>query len=401
MNENKNNLNLTYDWYSETVGKAVNEAVSSFFENKFDMFLISVNDFASIKDDPILKNDLFYTCQISIKNKQNVISRLSSDFIRIIFHDLFGSNLPVFDLEKLSDLERKILEGFFEHVVGGLENILINDKEINKIDPLLKTNLNFVFLVKNKNVTVGKLCLNIPLNRLQPKPVTLVQNFSDEEFIKTSTEVDIIAGHARISLEDLKSLNKDDILVLEKSDIKTMTLKTNNKEEIFKVNPEPSIMIDLDGEDEETEITEEYKEYVMVDTKSVWDDIQIDVSAEFQKVKMTLGELKQISKGLVIDLGPVMKNEISLLVENKVVAKGEIVIINDKYGVKINEVYSSKKEEAPQAKPQTRPQAQAPEGVNGNVPPKRPIPSRPTPSPRPQAPQAQAKEDFDYSNFEE
>ena len=81
--------------------------LSTFFENKFEMFLTSINESASIKDDPILKNDLFYTCQISIKNKQNITSRLSSDFIRIIFHDLFGSNLPVFDLEKLSDLDRE------------------------------------------------------------------------------------------------------------------------------------------------------------------------------------------------------------------------------------------------------------------------------------------------------
>ena len=58
---------------------------------------------------------------------------------------------------------------------------------------------------------------------------------------------------------------------------------------------------------------------------------------------MTLGELKQISKGLVIDLGPIMNNEISLLVENKTVAKGELVIINDKYGVKVTEVFASKK----------------------------------------------------------
>ena len=432
MEDKKHNLNLTFNWYNDTIAKSVMGSCSSFFENNFKMFLSSINDFESIKSDPMLKNELFYSCQISIKNKQHILLRLSSDFIRIVFHDLLGSNQPVFDLEKITELEKKVLNGFFEYIVKGLEDYLIDENQVDKIDPLEKTNLNFVFMIKNKEIPAGKLCVTIPLNRLQPKPVTLVNNFSYDDFINNFAFVDIIAGCAKISLDDLKSLDKDDILVLENSDIKTMTLKTSNLEQVFKVNPEPSIMIDLDGdEDDESDFTEENKEYVMVDTKSVWDDIQIEVSAEFKKVKMTLGELKQISKGLVIDLGPIMNNEISLLVENKAVAKGELVIINDKYGVKINEVYASKKEEAPKAKqeaPQTpqgnvppqRPMparpagavppkpAQRPAGAQGNVPPQRPMPARPAgavppkPAPKPQgAPQTKQGEDFDYSNFEE
>ncbi|HIT55413.1 TPA: FliM/FliN family flagellar motor switch protein [Candidatus Galligastranaerophilus intestinigallinarum] len=194
----------------------------------------------------------------------------------------------------------------------------------------------------------------------------------------------------------------------------------------------------------------------MPNDKTMWDDIRIEVAAEFKKVKMTLGELKQISKGLVIDLGAVMNNEISLLVENKAVAKGELVIINDKYGVKITDVFASKKPEtkedvkpiakegvqapppaaanarplppngmprpippngpngAPPPRPiPARPQAARPaQGAAPNAaPPQRPIPPRPQaampngakPAPRPQAkPQAGAQDkNFDYSNFEE
>ena len=194
-----------------------------------------------------------------------------------------------------------------------------------------------------------------------------------------------------------------------------MTLKTPTVVKEFKVNPEPSIMIDAQRDDDESEFENEKGDY-MPDNKSMWDDIQIEVSAEFKRVKMTLGELKQISKGLVIDLGPIMNNEISLLVENKTVAKGELVIINDKYGVKVTEVFASKKQEKEtdseiKNQPPLQPQAPSNGAQNAGAPhnPQKPAPApsgpqgaRPAPAPKAQgAPQEPAKDDFDYSNFEE
>ncbi len=449
----KNYLNLTYNWFDDTIKKSVENSITDFFENKYEVMLASISENENLKENPLLKNELFYSCQISIKNKQFITSRATSDFIRIVFHDIFGSRGPVFNLEELSELEIKILNSFFEFVIKGLEKYLIAEADTGKIDPSNKTNLSFVFLIKNKEVNSGKINLSIPLNRITPEEIKPVENFVYDDFINNFAYVDLKTGCAKISLDELKNLSKDDIIVLENSDIKKMTLKTLFIEHEFKVNPEPSIMIDTEeeGEGEESYDNNNYKESVMSDSKTMWDDIQIEVCAEFKKVKMTLGDLKQISKGLVIDLGPIMNNEISLLVENKTVAKGELVIINDKYGVKINRVFATTNDEdetsdmeakkqtmqnepsnhnpqnqkaqsspqppqrpvgaRPQGAPPQRPQAQAP-----NQPPQRPVGARPQGAP-PQRPQAQApnqppqrpqgnngaskKEDFDYSNFEE
>ena len=443
IKSDKENLNITYDWFDSQIASRVIKAVSSYWEINFNMMMNEINSFESIKDDPVLKGELFYTCQIPIKNKQHITLRISSDFIRIIFHDIFGSNYPVFDLEKLTELERTILNNFFEHIIKSMDELIIKDTEVDKIDPLIKTNLNFVFLIKNKDMNAGKLALTIPLNRLEPEKVKRENNFEFDDFINNVAYVDIEAGSSKISLSDLKNLDREDILLLETSDIKTMTLKTPTVVKEFKVNPEPSIMIDAQRDDDESEFENEKGDY-MPDNKSMWDDIQIEVSAEFKRVKMTLGELKQISKGLVIDLGPIMNNEISLLVENKTVAKGELVIINDKYGVKVTEVFASKKQEKetdseiknqPPLQPQapsngaqnagaphnpqkpapapSRPQgarpAPAPSRPQGPRPapkpapaPSRPQGARPAPAPKAQgAPQEPAKDDFDYSNFEE
>ena len=74
---------------------------------------------------------------------------------------------------------------------------------------------------------------------------------------------------------------------------------------------------------------------------NLWDSIQVDMSAEFDKVKVTLGELKSIEEGLIVDLCSVYDNKISLKVGGKLVAAGELVIINDRFGVRIESINSS------------------------------------------------------------
>ena len=69
---------------------------------------------------------------------------------------------------------------------------------------------------------------------------------------------------------------------------------------------------------------------------NLWDSIQVDMSATFEKVKISLGELKNIEEGLVVDISSVYDNKVYLQVGGKTVAFGDLVIINDRYGVKIN-----------------------------------------------------------------
>ena len=81
-------------------------------------------------------------------------------------------------------------------------------------------------------------------------------------------------------------------------------------------------------------------EDIEVSTKDIWDNVQVDVCAKFPKVKMSLGELREMAEGVVMELDSVYGNEVVLEVENKNVAKGELVIVGYKYGVKITEIYS-------------------------------------------------------------
>ena len=47
-----------------------------------------------------------------------------------------------------------------------------------------------------------------------------------------------------------------------------------------------------------------------------------------------------------MDIGSVYDNRIDLKVEDKIVASGELIIINDRYGVKINQIFTEEKNQA-------------------------------------------------------
>lgn len=410
------NICFLFGWFDSQLKNLLSKTLTEFWENKFDCVTQSLTTNLSVRDDLCSKGEIYFTAELSVCPHQNSYIRLSGDFIRILFHETFGSASPVFKLQDLSELEIKILNSYCEFLNENLKSLVIPYEKIPKENLKNKDMYNATFLIGKNKEKMGKVVISMPQNCLMTAPIIRKQNFSMEDFLQTTTTVNILAGTSRLALNDLKNLSLGDIILLENSNVNYMEIKTGHIKQGFKVNPEPSLMLELDEDEHELGAD-------MTDNQNIWDDIQIEVGAEFDKVKMTLGDLKQISKGLVIDLGPIFDNKISLLVENKVVAKGELVIINDKYGVKIDEVYSSHQEAAPQpkvqakqtAQPQPKPQPQAtakkptPQAASNQTkkPQAKPAP-QPTANPNQVNKMAQGTvkeatgdvEEFDYSDFE-
>ena len=245
--------------------------------------------------------------------------------------------------------------------------------------------------------------ISVPQDRLNLKPVKKVTSFKDEDFLTSGASVRLKAGSSKITFEELQNLASDDIIVLENSELSKMTLLSGEVETKFNIKINPSLIINLENNEEEDEnYIQTYEEVKM--SKNLWDDIQIEINAEFEKVKMTIGELKQISQGQIVDLGSIFDNEISLFVEDRKVAKGELIIINDRYAVRLNEVLSNvtQAETVSQAaaKPQGAPAQAAAKSQGIPAQPQRPqgVPQKPQGAPA--KPQASENEDFDYSDFE-
>ena len=186
--------------------------------------------------------------------------------------------------------------------------------------------------------------VKIPVVALSPEPlVTETETFTINNFLKNTAKVSICAGYSKIKLNDIKTLEKDDVVLLENSRIDQMILKQNGIQKAFRIVPNPLLKVDYDidndGENSGGNKTMSNNLYNM------WDSIQVEIGAEFEKVKLTLGELKQISEGLIVDVGSIYDSKIDLKVDDKIVASGELVIINDRYGVKINETFAEEENE--------------------------------------------------------
>jgi hypothetical protein len=72
--------------------------------------------------------------------------------------------------------------------------------------------------------------------------------------------------------------------------------------------------------------------------QALWDNLMIEVGAEFEPIKLPLKQLKQMTEGLVIEMGDLVHNRVCLQVEGKTLAWGELIIVGDKFGVRVCKV---------------------------------------------------------------
>jgi flagellar motor switch/type III secretory pathway protein FliN len=194
--------------------------------------------------------------------------------------------------------------------------------------------LHLTYYVKSEiSDSAAKFIISVPKDILTPKTEEKKPpRFTDMDFAHSPVEVDLLLGTTIFPLAEIKKLDVGDIVVFENSNSSEMTLVCENIVQKFKVKPNINIIEPYDtsgGNEMDSENT------------NLWDSIQVDMSAEFDKVKVTLGELKSIEEGLIVDLCSVYDNKVSLKVGGKLVAAGELVIINDRFGVRIEKVSES------------------------------------------------------------
>lgn len=69
-------------------------------------------------------------------------------------------------------------------------------------------------------------------------------------------------------------------------------------------------------------------------------DIPLNVSAELGRTKLLINDLLQLGQGSVIELDKLAGEPLEILVNGKLVARGEAVVINEKYGVRLTDIIS-------------------------------------------------------------
>ena len=71
-------------------------------------------------------------------------------------------------------------------------------------------------------------------------------------------------------------------------------------------------------------------------------DIPLRVTVELGRTKMPVSELLNLTQGSVIELNKLAGEPMEVLVNDKLIARGEAVVVNEKFGVRLTDIISTK-----------------------------------------------------------
>ncbi|MBQ8668408.1 FliM/FliN family flagellar motor switch protein [bacterium] len=317
-----------YHWYQNVFPSIIQESYDEFFNPEFKLELIGV----SKNINCLIDNESCFVTKVRIDHEYDMYFRLTDKAIALILNKALGESKNKFNINKISELEAKVITSFNDFMFGNIKRVL-NPPPQNEIKRVNFDLIHLTFIIKEVeeyNQRAGKVIVTLPLSLLHPEVVTSSgEKFNETNFPNTDTYAKVFVGKTKFSLYDLKHLENGDVVVFENSDIEKLTLTINGQDLAVSLNTNMDLLIPEDNDGGE----------IMSNTQqNIWDSIEVEMYAEFDAVKISLGELKNIEDGLVVDLTSLYDNNVTLKVEGKPIASGSLVIVNDRYGVKINNV---------------------------------------------------------------
>ena len=69
-------------------------------------------------------------------------------------------------------------------------------------------------------------------------------------------------------------------------------------------------------------------------------DIPLRVTVELGRTKMPVSDLLNLTQGSVIELNKLAGEPMEVLVNDKLIARGEAVVVNEKFGVRLTDIIS-------------------------------------------------------------
>lgn len=368
-----NNLINQYNWFNSVFSTSLKSTSDEFFEYGFSFKLMSM----SLNINAMFQDDSYFVTKINIDAEREVFIRCSEKAIDMILEKVLEplESREKFNLNMMTELEAKIITSFNDMFYNTFADKFMRPKGSLKFRTF--DILHLTFLMKpeddDKNENVAKIIVSMPYQFIHPEE-SQPQNevFSDYSFADNFVEATIKIGTTLFSMQDLKALEPEDIVVFENSNLHVMKVFCGDYSKVFNITPNPALIIAVD-DSIEGEMNMENNSSV-----NLWDSIQVEMGAEFDKIKIPIGDLKRIDEGVIVDISSIYSNKISLKVEEKLIAEGELVIVNDRYGVKVNKIFTPQ-ESAPeqQVQPQIpaeevpqmpqQPQFELPPGIDPNA----------------------------------
>jgi len=69
-------------------------------------------------------------------------------------------------------------------------------------------------------------------------------------------------------------------------------------------------------------------------------DIPLKVTVELGRTKMSVRDILQLAQGSVVELSKFAGEPLEVLVNDRLVARGEVVTVNEKFGIRLTDILS-------------------------------------------------------------
>ncbi len=290
-----------------------NKLFEKFFERKFKSSLLSVAEEIQTNEDAwkgiFIASDF---CSL----------RLDRDLVEFLLKTTLGesSNEENFSCNKLTEIEREILEEVLFEIIENFEA----DFETVEKSSINPKNISLIYKIEK-----GKLAFSFPQEFLKYYFFEEDSTFPIESLKEIVLFMNLCLGRTKASLSELSNLEIGDLLILENSNIDFSEI--SGIKDLVKIDFKTLKRFN---------VSDEIKDRInKMQDKNALGDFQIEVKAEFRDIKMRLNELTALQNGQILDISDLIENQIFLVSQDKTVAKGQLVIVNDKFGVLIEEIF--------------------------------------------------------------
>lgn len=186
--------------------------------------------------------------------------------------------------------------------------------------------------VTDANITLEDSLEESELGSLEENVIQLAIGLSIEEDVNTTFYYYITYDVFNTLLNVLKS---------------KVTSEDTDKAEVVEVSKEKEKEAEAESSEEETSATiqpiffEELTEDFAANQKENMNllmDLQLQVSVELGKVKKPIKDILQFTQGTIVELDRLAGENVDVLVSGKIIAKGEVVVVDQNFGVRITKI---------------------------------------------------------------
>lgn len=267
--------------------------------------------------------------------------RLSEGLCQTLFETTLGKavNEPAFSMGRIRNFEVFLLERFSRKLFQVISPVLLKQPGKKAPSPEHDPMMHLVWVLDSEPEVSSQLVLTVPQSCLKtdteglalPSPRRWV--LDDSVFLPCKGDVSVRLGITRARLDELQQLEPGDIILLEQSLLRYCQIRDPVGGGWLTVPlrlPERWTLLNTLSQQGTMTMPNETQQ-----KQNIWDNLQVEVTAAFDPIKLPLKQIKEIEQGLVLEIGDLMDNRVKIEVEGHPVAWGELLVLGDKFGVRI------------------------------------------------------------------